>query len=350
MPIPELQNAEEMTIIAGVASAVAEHASQYGIDIEPICAELGLDPNLFKSMTARVSLAKVCRLLEACSKLSGDEAFGLRCVDVYERGASGPFGYGLIVAPDLRSLIEFLEEHIQGATGSSYFARETTDDATILRLTFSPLVLERDQYVDMATAMAMGRMRDILGDQARQIAIEMERPAPRDPGVFRHYLSDKLTFSGRMNSLTIPHALLDVVNPRGDARLFELMHLQCRSLHPSPHASGRDAFRDNVQGYLRLRVAEPELSLGEMARHFQLSERTLQRRLSEHGTSLNDLRDDIRREMSLTLLTETALPIADICYRLGYSAPSAFSRSVTRWFGASPRAVRDRHGNIAARR
>jgi len=50
------------------------------------------------------------------------------------------------------------------------------------------------------------------------------------------------------------------------------------------------------------------------------------------------------------LLTETALPIADICYRLGYSAPSAFSRSVTRWFGASPRAVRDRHGNIAARR
>lgn len=346
----ELRNTEEMTIIAGVASAVADHAFQYGIDIVPICAELGLDPRIFQSMTARVSLGKVCRLLAACSRLSGDEAFGLKCVDIYERGASGPFGYGLIVAPDLRSMIEFLEEHVAGATASSYFARETTDSETILRLTFSPLIMERDQYVDMAMAMAMARMRDILGEKANQIAIELERSPPRDPGVFRHYLSDKLTFSGRLNSVTIPHALLDVVNPRGDARLFELMHLQCRSLHPSPTTSSREAFASHVRAYLRLRIAEPELSLSEMARHFQLSERTLQRRLSEHGTSLNDLRDEIRRDMSLTLLTETDLPIADICYRLGYSAPSAFSRSVTRWFGSSPRSVRDGRGTITARR
>ena len=337
----EFKSTEEMTIIAEVASAVSAHASSYGIDIEPICLALDLDPHLFQSMTARASLDKVCRLLEACAERSGDEAFGLRCIEAYERGASGPFGYGLIVAPDLRSLVEFLEEHVPGATSSSYFARETTDTATILRLTFSPLVIERDQYVDMAIAMVMARIRDMLGAQTDAITVELERPAPRDPSAFHRYLSRQVTFSGRMNSISLPLELLDTVNRQGDARLFELMHLQCRNLLPPPSGAPHEAFKANVRAYLKLRIAEPELSLKEMARHFQLSERTLQRRLSEQGTSLNDLRDEIRRDMSLTLLKETSLPIADICYRLGYSAPSAFSRSVTRWFGYSPRAVRD---------
>ncbi|MCX8995597.1 AraC family transcriptional regulator [Rhizobiaceae bacterium BDR2-2] len=331
---------EDITVIAGVASAIAVHARSYGIDIKPICDALDIDPAIFQDMTARVSLDRVCRLLEACALLANDEAFGLKCTDVYERGASGPFGYGLIVAPDVRSLVDFLEAHVPGATSSSYFARETTDRGVTLRLTFSPLVVKRDQYVDMALAMIMARVREIIGERASLIEIELERPKPREPAIFQRYLSDRLTFSSRINSLIFPHEILDVVNSRGDSRLFTLMDMQCRSLYPARSAS-QEEFVSAVREYLQLRIAEAELSLADAARHFDLSERTLQRRLAERGTSLNDIRDDIRREMSLTLLRESDLPIAEICYRLGYSAPSAFSRSVTRWFGASPRAVRN---------
>lgn len=334
---PEL---EDMTIIAGVASSVAQHAASYGIDIGPICEALGIDTALLQSMTARVSLDRICRLLEACALLSNDEAFGLKCVDVYERGASGPFGYGLIVAPDVRSMVDFLEAHVPGATSSSYFQREETERGVVLRLTFSPLIVKRDQYVDMAIAMVMARLREIIGERASLVEIELERPKPRNPALFQRYLSNRLTFSSRINSVTFPHEILDVANPRGDARLFTLMDMQYRSLHPSRGGS-QEEFVAEVREYLQLRIAEPELSLTDAARHFDLSERTLQRRLAEQGTSLNDIRDTIRREMSLTLLKESELSIAEICYRLGYSAPSAFSRSVTRWFGASPRAVRN---------
>lgn len=336
---------EDLTIIAGIASAVARHAGNYGIDIRPICEALGIDPALLGSMTERVSLDRVCRLLEACALLSNDEAFGLKCIDVYERGASGPFGYGLIVAPDVRALVDFLEAHISGATSASFFAREETEKGVTLRLTFSPLIVRRDQYVDMAMALIMARLRDIVGERASLIEIEMERPKPRNPGLFQRYLSERLSFSSRINSVTFPHEILDTVNPRGDARLFTLMDIQCRSFHP-PRPASQAEFVASVRDYVQLRIAEPEQSLTEAARHFDLSERTLQRRLAEQGTSLNDIRDDIRREMSLTLLKESSLPIAEICYRLGYSAPSAFSRSVTRWFGASPRSVRN--GKVAA--
>lgn len=53
---PEL---EDFTIIAGVASAIAQHAASYGIDVRPICEALGIDPDLLQSMTERVSLDRV---------------------------------------------------------------------------------------------------------------------------------------------------------------------------------------------------------------------------------------------------------------------------------------------------
>jgi AraC-like DNA-binding protein len=82
------------------------------------------------------------------------------------------------------------------------------------------------------------------------------------------------------------------------------------------------------------------IGLGEAANYFRVSERTLQRRLAEAGTSINDLRDEARRELAQRLLVETQLSAGEIASRLGYSAPSAFTRSTIRWFGKTPRDYR----------
>ncbi len=101
------------------------------------------------------------------------------------------------------------------------------------------------------------------------------------------------------------------------------MDLQCRSLRP-PVADKSADFLDQVRRYLAFARVGRRLSPRTDSPYFGLSERTFQRRLAAHGTSLNELRDQIRKEVSFNLLTESALPISEICYRLGYSAPSAF--------------------------
>src|SRR5690606_1576470 len=111
---------DELTTVAGVASAVSRHALSYGIDINPICKALEVDPTVFQSLTARISLDRLCRLLVACAVLSNDEAFGLRCAERFVAGSTGPFGYGLIAAPTVRDFIHFMEEHVQYATHTSY--------------------------------------------------------------------------------------------------------------------------------------------------------------------------------------------------------------------------------------
>jgi len=68
--------------------------------------------------------------------------------------------------------------------------------------------------------------------------------------------------------------------------------------------------------------------------------RTLQRRLADEGTVLEDLRDAVRRELAERYLAEPGMPLLRIAELLGYSEASALTRACNRWFGMSPRALR----------
>jgi AraC-like DNA-binding protein len=151
-------------------------------------------------------------------------------------------------------------------------------------------------------------------------------------------MARQISYGMPVNSLHIPARLLDHVNPGGDETLFKLMDIQLRTLHSD--IATDEAFVEQVRRYIRQRIAEPNLALDAISRYFGLSERTFQRRLTDFSTTLNDLRDDERRRLSLALLRDSSLSISAIAYRLGYSAPSAFTRSVYRWFGAAPKMLR----------
>ncbi|GEO85327.1 AraC family transcriptional regulator [Ciceribacter naphthalenivorans] len=341
--MPNRSIADELTTVAGVASAVAAHAQSYGIDIVPICGALEIEPEIFQSLTARISLDRLCRLLEACALLADDEAFGLKCVDRFVPGSTGPFGYGLMTAPTVREFVRFLALHMQYATYASNLRITIDGRGACFSWSFAPAIVKRDQYVDMGVALTMQRLRDIVGLHTDLVEVDLERPRPKTPQVFRDYLTKRLRFGCRENALRIPLSILDTRNPKADARLFTLMDIQCRSMRPDADYQEGD-FIDQVRRFLILRMAEQNSSLSDISPHFGISERTFQRRLAEENTSLAEIRDDLRRELSLNLLTGSELSISEICYRLGYSAPSAFTRSVTRWFGRTPSELRGRRG------
>lgn len=335
--------ADRYTVVGGLASAVAQHARSYGIDINPICAALELEPALFQSLTARISLDRLCRLLEACAVLANDDAFGLKCAQHFNAGATGPFGYGLITAPTVRDFLAFLEAHAQYATHTNYIRGHYEADSVRIEWSFAPLIVKRDQFVDMSIALLLQRLEAIVGDRIDLVALEMERPKPRQMPLFRDLLIKQLRFDCRFNTIIVPNALLDISNPRSDPRLFTLMDMQCKAMRPDTAFMNQD-FVEQVRDYLALRISEPILSLKDISAYFGVSERSFQRRLTENDTNLNLLRDTVRREVSLQLLQDSELPINEISYRLGYSAPSAFTRSVTRWFGTTPTALRGSHG------
>ncbi|WP_296066207.1 AraC family transcriptional regulator [uncultured Agrobacterium sp.] len=343
--MPDKRISDEITVVAGLAAGVSNYARSRGIDIIPICTSLDIDPATFNSLTERISLDRFCRLLETCALIAGDDTFGLQCAATFPAGASGAFGYGLMSAPTVRAFLRFLQDHVYYATNNSNFTMVTDAKQATLSWTFAPVIAKREQYVDFVLGILMQRLRDILGDRTNQVDIGLERPKPSNLQLFKERMSTRVSFSQPIHTMRFPAPLLDAVNPNADARLFELMNLQCRMLRPET-SSDATQFIDQVKRYMQMRLSDAELSLGEIAPYFNLSERSFQRRLAELGTNLNEIKDAIRKNAGFKLLVESDLPVSDIGYRLGYSTPGAFSRSVSRWFGATPTDIRRKHTRL----
>ena len=79
-----------------------------------------------------------------------------------------------------------------------------------------------------------------------------------------------------------------------------------------------------------------EPSLGQIAHHLGLSERTLRRRLKTDGSGFRELVDDTRRERALALLERSTLNVSELAHRCGFSDGAAFARAFKRWTGVSP--------------
>lgn len=331
-------NDESMTL-AGLGSNLESYAHGYGIDIVPICHALGIDSRELQSLTGRISLDRMCRLFEACALMANNDSFCLKYAATFTLGSSGPFGYGMMTAPTVRHLLDFLADHLAFALQARDCRLEINESDAVLSWTFAPLMAKRDQYVDLIVALYLRHLRRMIGTEVSAVAVGLQRPRPTHPGLFRQHMSRQISFDMPVSSLHVPVRLLEHPNPHGDETLFKLMDIQLRTLK-SDAIADEEAFVDQVRRYIRQRVAEPTLALELVAAYFGLSERTFQRRLADLGTTLNELRDEERRQLGLALLRDSELSIAAISYRLGYSAPSAFTRSVYRWFGAAPKAVR----------
>ena len=70
-----------------------------------------------------------------------------------------------------------------------------------------------------------------------------------------------------------------------------------------------------------------------IAEKLGMSSRTLQRKLGEEGTHYQDVLNELRLELALYFLKNTALSLDSIAYELGYAEARSFYRSFKQWTG-----------------
>jgi AraC-like DNA-binding protein len=83
-----------------------------------------------------------------------------------------------------------------------------------------------------------------------------------------------------------------------------------------------------------------EASMQGLCRKLGMSSRTLQRRLSEEGTSFQATLDAVRTELARHYLTQSSMSGAEIAFLLGFEDPNSFFRAFHRWTGTTPSGLR----------
>ncbi|SEJ12317.1 AraC-type DNA-binding protein [Dyadobacter sp. SG02] len=97
-----------------------------------------------------------------------------------------------------------------------------------------------------------------------------------------------------------------------------------------------DSWQDKVQQYLLTNAYLGIVSLEEMAANFNVSPRSLQRKLKDEQVTYQELADDVRKSLALHYLETGGYYVKEISYMLGYNELSAFSRAFKRWTGTTP--------------
>jgi AraC-like DNA-binding protein len=178
---------------------------------------------------------------------------------------------------------------------------------------------------------AIGRAEPLLG-------VSFQHGKPKSVAEHQRIFRGPLQFDWHSYELTFSPHWLSVPLTTADPNLCAVLDRHLNDLLARMPTS--KSFTHDVRRRLAHVFRSGTVSLPMLAKSLGVSERTLQRRLHEEGTSLQELMEGVRSELSLSLLRDSDLSVAEVAQRLGYASLAAFSRAFRRWKGVSPAAHR----------
>ncbi|MBB3809412.1 AraC-like DNA-binding protein [Pseudochelatococcus contaminans] len=105
-----------------------------------------------------------------------------------------------------------------------------------------------------------------------------------------------------------------------------------------------DRVRSLLKEHLRidhLRLATAGLPTAEtIAAALAISSRSLHRQLREEGASLQQIKDEVRRDKAMDLIQRSNRPLKQVAHLAGFRNEKSFSRAFRDWTGQSPGALR----------
>ena len=105
-------------------------------------------------------------------------------------------------------------------------------------------------------------------------------------------------------------------------------------------ANSNTKFIESIQQILHTYAQTKNIHIEEIADIADMSVRSFQRRLKDHGVSFNGLLNQTKYIHAKEKLGNNDLNISDIASHLGYSEVAHFSRAFHKWSGVSPSTFR----------
>ena len=107
----------------------------------------------------------------------------------------------------------------------------------------------------------------------------------------------------------------------------------------------RDLLSDRVRTVLGEALPAGVATSDQVARRLNMSKRSLQRRLTEEGTSFKEVLTQVRSDLARRYLRDSDLSVPEISHLLGFRENSSFFRAFQNWTGTTPGAYRGGDGS-----
>ncbi len=272
-------------------------------------------------------------------QLTGDPDVGLHSAESYNPGALSIVGYVILSCRTAGEALDRLTRYAPLLNDGLHV--DLVERAGRITCRFSAVegvdsYLHRNtrQVMETLAAGTVVTLKRLATGPLDPIEVSFRHSAP--PSVAEHLriLGPAVRFGQDQDEVVYSRTMLETPFISADPALLEVFEGDARRRLQA--LATRDGVSGRVLTFLgaRLRGGVPPLS--DVASELAMSERSIQRSLSDEQTSYRRLVDEVRKALAIEHLSRPGASATDVAFLLGFSEPSAFTRAFRRWTSAAP--------------
>jgi AraC-like DNA-binding protein len=318
---------------AATLSGYLDLARTLDLDPAALTAAVGLSADDLDGSDRWIPAAPVARLLELSARQSGAEDFALRLAGYRHLGTLGPLSAVLRDEPDLRSALALLVRYVRVYNEALHLQLSEDDGVVTVGawLEFGEPT-PTGQGTDLVMAALLGVVRLLVGEAWAPRATSLTHPPPDDAEPYRRLFRTTVRFGADLNWLAFHVHDLDLPVTTSDASIRPYTQELLRTVI-APNASTTTALvAEALEDLLPFGKASAE----QVSRRLGLPPRQVQRALAEEGETFSNVVHEVRATLAERYLSRDATSLTEVSQRLGFAAPSAFSRWFRQQFGTTP--------------
>ncbi len=311
-------------------------ARRHGYDYSSLLQQLGISPELLDEPRARIAPEQFTQLIQALWLALDDEYLG------FGQAPSRPGSFAMMCHAVIhcRNLDKALHRGLLFYSlfpGAPRLTLSREDEWVRLSLDDSQL-WDPDHFLSESLLVIWHRFGSwLIGQRIRLEQATFSYPRPEHGAEYDLLFSCPLEFSRPQSSLLFHSRYLAMPLLQDERTLKHFLERSPADLLSRPDDG------DSLSSRLRRLLSRDSShwpDLEAVAAHLHISPQTLRRHLREEGSSFQELKDQLRRDIAIYHLSRADLSLQQIAEQLGFSEPSAFHRAFKKWTGLTPGAYR----------
>jgi AraC-like DNA-binding protein len=270
----------------------------------------------------------------AMRQLSGDPSIGWRCMSLIETHQYRP---ALLASLHARNYRESLQRHARykQLCSAQEFRFTTRGEEVFIEASwpFAGSAMPPPPLIDAIFSLVVELGRRGTTTKLKPKRIELTRPTEANDGL-SVYFGCPVNYRATRDALVLRAADLELPFITHNDELLQMLVPQLENQLKDGRA--KLGTLEQVRWVLKRLLSGCRPDVLMVAKELGMSERTLQRRITEEGTTFRQMLNETRQELVREYLRDDAVEIAEAAFLVGYEDANSFYRAFRSWEGKTP--------------
>jgi AraC-like DNA-binding protein len=332
---------QALPTVAGFGARLAVAAvRKRNVATAPLLRRAGLSEHVFESGQNRISAASQCKVFEHAAEAMDDSAFGLHLAEGANPREAGLVYYVVAAANSLGEALAHFARYSRIVNETLRIKLVRTSEGIVVQITFVGLSRHSaKQANEFGVAVVVKALREITGQRVHPTHLSFVHGRNSDLRAFERFFGCTVEFGASVDQFALSNQTLALPLVTKDRYLFETLQPVCDEAAKERGTTG--TLRAMVENEVQKLLPHGDARRHSVAKALGLSERTLTRKLTDEGTTYEQVVDELRRTLALQYIKENGVSLSQIAWLLGYGGSTSFNHAFRRWTGRSPTVARN---------